>query len=731
MLKVFLRIIMLILSALSTSHLFILLLHRLGRVDARKWRWMRVVEKPKSCPRSFFVRTVIALAAVTASFVLCCVGLMEDEPWWYLLFAAFMVGYARCWRGQRTLRGFFDTVPHGWQRTTIVVTATILLCFIALEFPSNPIMAGMFQKPIGIIVEFTALILIALILWLLLARRRYGLILSVLVCCVFGIVEYYIASFKDMPLLPSDVLAFGTAAAVGFNYLYVISGRVLMSVCCVLACEFLTSTVDLPHPRRKRTVLLNYAMCALCVALATCGVTFVDFVNDLDITVRAWSPLKDYRMEGFIPAFISGAQSIVPTQPWGYWRPNIPSLMEGYAQQYDEGIGSTTRRRAAERQFEQVQPSVIVIMNETFCDLSIFDELHADYPGPRFYRSIDDALYKGTLYVSAYGGGTCNTEFEFLTSNSMNFIGASVYPYMTYNLDGVASISQHFADLGYDTWAMHPNLATNWNRNIIYPELGFGTFLSLDDFSQSRRFRGLVSDWGTYETILDILESSDNPQFVFDVTMQNHSSYTTGLVPEWQRTDYDPSDVGDSLNDELNEYLACIEQSDIALNYLLTSLQRIDRPVVVVFFGDHQPYFTGTYNNDFFPDEGNLEHTMRLWRTDYLVWANYDVAGASELDHGQDISVNFLGPAVLDAIGAPLTPLMKAQMSLHQQLQSVNLIGYQGADGQFYWNDDASSPYHRAYQDLGMIQYRYFFDFPREDGLYMTSTSPGTTRPDD
>ncbi len=68
-------------------------------------------------------------------------------------------------------------------------------------------------------------------------------------------------------------------------------------------------------------------------------------------------------------------------------------------------------------------------MNETFSDLSVYQNLHAGYEGPTYFKSIDDAVQRGDLYVSAYGGGTCNTEFEFLTGNSMAYLGQGVYPY--------------------------------------------------------------------------------------------------------------------------------------------------------------------------------------------------------------------------------------------------------------------------------------------------------------
>ena len=67
-------------------------------------------------------------------------------------------------------------------------------------------------------------------------------------------------------------------------------------------------------------------------------------------------------------------------------------------------------------------------MNESFSNLNMYDGVEG-YEGTTYVDSLD-ALLRGTLYVSARGGGTCNTEFEFLTGSSLGMIGGGVYPYM-------------------------------------------------------------------------------------------------------------------------------------------------------------------------------------------------------------------------------------------------------------------------------------------------------------
>ena len=113
-------------------------------------------------------------------------------------------------------------------------------------------------------------------------------------------------------------------------------------------------------------------------------------------------------------------------------------------------------------------PNVIAIMNETFSDLSEYPGLEGSNAAPTFFHEVaDDSLAAGDVYVSAMGGGTCNSEFEFLTGASMGNMGGGVYPYVLYDLEGVDNLASYFRGLGYGTHAIHPAEAANWRRDRI------------------------------------------------------------------------------------------------------------------------------------------------------------------------------------------------------------------------------------------------------------------------
>ena len=249
------------------------------------------------------------------------------------------------------------------------------------------------------------------------------------------------------------------------------------------------------------------------------------YTDDLGVNVNAWSPLDDYHANGFVPSFVKLAQSMAMRPPEGYTEKGARELAARYATAYDEGPGADPARVAAEQQFAETQPALVVVVDESFSDLSVMSGASWGYAGPVRYNSVGDAVMRGSLAVSTSGGGTCNTEFEFLCGVSLGLVGQGIYPFSFFDLSEAPSLPRQFDALGYATVAMHPNLASNYNRMVVYPDLGFQEFLDIDDFEGAPWYHSGVSDAATFERILELLREDPGPQLIYDLTMQNHSAY--------------------------------------------------------------------------------------------------------------------------------------------------------------------------------------------------------------
>ena len=596
-------------------------------------------------------------------------------------------------------------------RGVVIPVAALLVCtvlgFLAVELPYNSYVPWM--SP-GCVAIQAALILGTLaFLYFLFQRRGVGIAIGVGACFLIGLAQFFVASFKSAAILPNDLFVLGTAAAVSGSYVYSVGDWVLLGLAClVLAvgiCSLVIPPVAQPGARARRTAA-NLAAAALAFAALWAGVTLPSYFDDLGVGMEYWYSLDYYRKQGLITTFVAVAQDLPIDVPEGYTENGARELEGSYASSYDGTLGSTPEHAAAQEQFAQEQPSVICIMNETFSDLTVLDGESWGYEGPRRYRAMVDTLSDGTLNVSVIGGGTCNSEFEFLTGVSLAYVGDGKYPYSLYDLSEAPSLARQFSELGYETTAMHPNYASNWNRDRVYEALGFDEFLDIEDFEGAEEFHSGVSDEETYDKVLEVLASSDKPQFVFDVTMQNHSGYNQKNIGRVDQ--YEVDGVSDYDNARLSEYLGCIDESDRALAEFLDELRELNRPVVVIFFGDHQPALSSIVNDALYAsEEDELAHNLRTHETTYFIWANYDVAGNAQKGEKDETSPAYLGAMLAEAIGAPLTNFQKAQLVAREEMPAVSLLGALDSSGTWCaLDDEVNRP--GVYDDLAQISYLEF-----------------------
>ncbi len=678
-----------------------------------------------SCPNPsrltrYWVVLYIALLSVAA--VSCVTGVVRADTLAVLAFSLVTTLAGMLVSSRDELLDLVDDLPTArrvtW-RSTLRVAAfsnAVGMSYLALEIPWNTYGVPTNTTSAQVEVAYVAAILLAL--WLL-GQLHGGLpALGVVFFAFCGFAQHLVLTFNNSPVTPSDVLALRTAAAVSGGYVYTVTSRPLLGIMCaavgIAGLAFVRpmrrDEDDEPEDRLHAAlwlaprVLCGIAGVACAVGLAV-ALARVNLLSTFDIAMDYWPStiMQTYSEQGLAPTFVSAAQGMRIHRPAGY----TPSTASELEQQLSDAYEATADRTAAMRQYTDEQPSIVVVMNETFSDLSTLDGLHAGYAGPTFFRTgFPDALCQGRLYVSVKGGGTCNTEFEFLTGNQFAFVGVGKSPYAMYDFTNVDNLARQLGEEGYRTTAIHPNLPTNWNRESVYEQMGFDRFVTIQDFADAPTFHNGVTDAATYDKIIELLESSTTPQFIFDVTMQNHSSYDKGDIPASRLTHVVPTDIDDSeYNAELNEYLSCIQASDADLKAFVERLSSLDRPVILVFFGDHQPYFTNYYNDEFFSeDEDPIEHQSRVYQTAYVMWANYDVAGSAQDGAVLDTSTGYLSSMLLEAAGAPLTRYQQAKLQLQKSLPAVYAYGYLTPDGTWH----ALSESDEARDDLARIQYLEF-----------------------
>ena len=611
------------------------------------------------------------------------------------------------------LRGAFVGKPLVAAVLCLLLAGVFAL--LGMEVSSNHDFTWVY--PLCILLEWA--IITALMAGLFFLFQRHGAAPAVLAFALFilGIAEFFVITFKSMPIQPGDLSAISTAAAVaGTGYTFSISLFCVLSMgftaIAMLLCEY--AGLVAPHRQKgaanaKRMLLTNLLVAVLCLGGVTAHVTLIDYYNTLGITVYTWRPLESYWREGYLPAFISAAQSIKPPKPADYSVDDAKATLKKYAKAYDKSdAAKSDERAAAKEQFDSEKPTVIAIMNETFSDLSEYPGLEGTNAAPTFFHEVaNDSLAAGDVYVSAMGGGTCNSEFEFLTGSSMGLLGPGVYPYMLYNLEGVDNMASYLKSIGYATSAIHPADAQNWRRDRVYEQLGFDEFFDITSFDGAEYFRDMVSDGATYNKILQIMDEGEGPQFIFDVTIANHGGYDTGTIAE---EDMVRIDMDGEESAEVNEYVTAIARADADLAAFLAKLAQREEPIVVVLFGDHQPGFVEqlapTGDSD---EEPTVDDAQQRYATPYMLWTN-DEQLSRHVRRGGDTSLNYLAATTLKTAGLPLNEYFAFLYATKQSLPAINLNGYMDAEGVWHWNDDADSSSAEAVADLAIVQHQNLFD---------------------
>ena len=319
-------------------------------------------------------------------------------------------------------------------------------------------------------------------------------------------------------------------------------------------------------------------------------------------------------------------------------------------------------------------PDIVVIMNESFADLRCYGAQIA----PEIYRDWDEILARsahGTAYSSVFGGNTPNAEYEFLTGDSLLFYTGTPIPYETAIRQDVPALPGLLAQLGSGIVAMHPNEGIVWSREQVYPKLGFGRSVFLADYENTEMLRRYVSDQANYSQVLRVLEEADGPQFLFNVTIQNHGSYE----------EEDFADLNALLDSrtgcsQTRQYLTLVKESGAALKEFLQQLEQRPRKTYVVFFGDHQPWVDEAFYSQYESGQDAQEHLR--YQVPYFIWCNQ----SQEEQQLPLCGLNDLQLYLAEQAGLPLTGYQKLLAQVAQRYPVVCAQGVMAADGR--WLDE-------------------------------------------
>ncbi len=531
-------------------------------------------------------------------------------------------------------------------------------------------------------------------------RRTWAAVLAPAVFALFfGIAEHYVMLFRSVPLYPWDFGSLGIAASVVGNYEFVVTPTLAACVTALLFIIYLGfyTSEELNWLRALRVRLS--CCCAVAVLLFSYGfyLSLDRVFDDFDLYPYLFSPTTLYKRDGFTVAFMTNLKYLSVDKPRGYSKSEVDKVADQAAEYDDTG----------EPYSDVKNPNIIAIMDEAFSDLSVVLDFETNRDYMPFIRSLSENTVKGWLHTSVIGGSTANTEFEFLTGLSMAYLPTGSMPYQQYIHRDRPSLATQLEKHGYTTMSIHPYGATGWNRNNVYDHFGFDNILFRPDLRGVSFVRGYVSDISVFSYMLNQLEDkeTDDPMFIFNVTMQNHGGYTKRYD---NFNDRAITVTGLEDSQQISQYLSLIKRTDDAVKYLISSLEHFDEPTLVIFFGDHQPskwvykavldQKGVTINNEI------LEQKEKTYIVPFFIWANYDIR-EEEIPM---ISANYLSTLLCRVANIELTDAQRFLNNMISKYPVVTANGFYDAEGGLHGLEGIYDE--ELLRLYSMLEYNYLFD---------------------
>lgn len=626
---------------------------------------------------------------IKAAILLLCFGVLIGMAWYYSEFSA--------------------------KDCAILVGICVLtLAIYMIDMPVHPVIRILFALviPVGCFYTFETLthqmstmielakrLNIAFYYWLFLfvffiaGRTSISMAICVSAIAAIGVGNYFVVMFRSNPIVPWDIYSFETAMSVADNYVFSVDWALAEHIAMFILMLIVGVRTNIRLSKKILRPILTVAMCI--PAYFYISYLWQDNLErNTGLNDTLFNAKYMHSKDGFFVSFILDIHFLQIEEPKNYSDEYALSLLN-------------------EQEVEKVEapeelPDIIAIMDEAFSDPAVLGEFETNKDYMPFVHSILRGEVANTISgytdVSVLGGNTANSEFEFLTGNSMAFFPNGSVPYLQYIRDGISTIVPQLEEYGYTTYGTHPYRAKGWNREFIYDLMGFDYRYFQGSFPFEDKLRNYVSDEADFKSILEWRNNTEGPFFMFNVTMQNHSNYGGDF------DNFDPQIVAKfkntSSNKYLNKYLSLMYETDQDVASLLSELSQSDRKTIVVFWGDHQPNdyvvrpIYKEYGLDF--DNQTYEQQQQRQKTPFFIWANYDIQEQTNVE----ISLNYLNILLFETAGLQLDEYQTFRKNLWQgQIPMMNAVGYRNDDGDLVEYDDAPEEIQNLLNEYQNIQY--------------------------
>ena len=526
--------------------------------------------------------------------------------------------------------------------------------------------------------------------------RIYFIIITI-IFHIYGLFQFYLFEFRGAPLRISDLSSIKSGTTIASEYsLFSFMGTIML----ILTAVSITLTVLIVVKTEIKPIKLKIRLCTA-VGVVVYALIFGVFGMDLyrfgienrviSLNFTGSEDRQSFQKTGSALLFYLDAINSRAIKPKGYSEEKALEILAQYE------VSDEKPKRT---------PTVIAIMDESFADFGQIGELSTNKDYMPFIHSMSENTVKGYVTVTAYGGYSCNSEYEFLSGNSMGFFPLGSASYTQYVKNDQDSLVSYFKDLGYTTEAIAGCSSGLWNIGEAYKYIGFDNKLFEKNVRQRagddcKKINDRLADEEMFDIAIEEFENKEDgkPMFTFLTTMQNHSPYVIMEDPEITLNGAD--------DPEAEAYMSYAYETDKAVEKLVEYFSNVDEDVVIVFFGDHFPHIPQFSERLLGSSLGSIstEQNAKVHSTPFFIWANYDIEEQSDVR----ISLNYLSNKLMEVCGTPKTAYQLMLDDIMKSVPSISAFGYRGENGSWYRIQD-SSPYEDVLNKYNIVQYYRMFE---------------------
>lgn len=343
------------------------------------------------------------------------------------------------------------------------------------------------------------------------------------------------------------------------------------------------------------------------VGIAACAVAFSAVTNEA-VDKRVVSTYFGniafaYEDYGLPYCFMASVFNTGITEPNEYSKATIDNISNN---------GEITKNETGRASNEL--PNIIFIQLESYFDVDEAEFFTTSEDASPNLHQMYENYSSGYFKVPSVGAGTANTEFEVLTGMNLRYFGPGEYPYKTVLKNRTCeSAATALTSLGYGAHALHNNGGNFYSRAKVFDHTGFDSYTSKEFMNiLELTENGWAKDDILIQHILEAMDTTEQQDFVFGISVQGHGDYPEEKLIENPKIKIDGIE-DEALKNKWEYYVNQVYEMDQFAGNLIKAIEDRGEPTVVVFYGDHLPTM-GLEAKDL--------KSRYLYNTNYVIWDN-------------------------------------------------------------------------------------------------------------